>query len=166
MRHKHASTTGSPPNDLQNEILAHMIGYQGYDYAAAAAAAGMKYGTMDDALAAVSYKLLDTTFSERVTHWHRRREKDEAMRDAVMQECAEVNHAFVVYGLTQIYRRAMDTGDLALARQTLVDLGKIRGMFTDKTVNENQNIDMIGEKSESDADRVLSECEDDDGTVH
>ncbi len=78
-----------------------------------------------------------------------------------------VDEAFVIDGLKEIHRRAKSTGELSVARQALVDLGKTLGMFIDKTVNENHNIDLMSdEQLMAEVEQEIRGCEDDHGTVH
>jgi hypothetical protein len=159
--------TPQPLDDPKAEKLAYGVGYHGTDYASAAAAAGIAYKNRQSAQAGVGLRLRNITFAGRVAYWRRRREEDEADRLAITQERAVVDEAFVIDGLKEIHKQAMGVGNLSVARQALVDLGKTLGMFIDKTVNQNQNIDLMSdEQLMAEVEQELGDHKDDDGTVH
>ena len=159
--------THQPLDDPKAEKLAYGIGYHGTDYASAATAAGIAYKNRQSAQAGVGLRLRNITFAGRVAYWRRRREEDEVDRFTITRERAVVDEAFVIDGLKEIHREAMGVGNLSVARMALVDLGKTLGMFIDKTMTHNQNIDLMSdEQLMAEVDRELRDYEDDDGTVH
>lgn len=136
-------SSNKPLKDPKKEKLAYALGFCGARQAVAAKSAGYEYAKMHTAEAVVSKLLKTPEFKARVEWWRAERERQEAEVRAISAETGVVDEAWIIAGLKRLAQKAEAAGDVNAARACLVDLGKTRAMFVDKSINQNQSLDQM-----------------------